>query len=525
MIMSARGWRWAHAAGLLGAAVLLLMARGVLVHPVHYDELLHILSARGLLQTGVPAIADGLYVRASGYTYLVALSFDWFGESPVSARLPALAAGAVLVYVVAAWVTRRIGFFAGTAAALLLCAVPTTVDVAVFARFYTVHALVMLLMFIAGYEALQPGRATAERVVGLVALVLLVLLGWHFQDTTVIAVGAVTAGMLAVLAMDHWTQVAGFIRRRPVLTVAAVAALAGTGVAATAYLGMLEQLSGTALWAAGNARRYQYYLMEFRDDLPLLWPLLPAAGVVALQWPTGRRLALFCLVAVVSALLVHSVAAQKTMRYVYYLVPLICIVWAAALANLVAAACQRERARSVAHAQRSSPLLWAVLLATVLLSQEGARGLKLLAGEAADVERRPFADEPNWAPLVAELAPRSRDADRVVTSNSMKALYFLGRYDYELNSTIVPETETGTEFGRDERTGRQAIGAPESVRQVLERPGTTLVVIESSKIGRTSGVTSGAYSVIESHCGEVALPHGSGVRAWWCAAPAGPRRD
>ena len=100
----------------------------------------------------------------------------------------------------------------------------------------------------------------------------------------------------------------------------------------------------------------------------------------------------------------------------------------------------------------------------------------------------------------------------------MKALYYLGRYDYELNATIVPETETRAEFGRDRRTGRQAIGTADSIRKVLTRPGETLVVIETSKIGRSSGVNEQAYEVIQSHCEELALPGDDRVRAWWCAA-------
>jgi hypothetical protein len=108
----------------------------------------------------------------------------------------------------------------------------------------------------------------------------------------------------------------------------------------------------------------------------------------------------------------------------------------------------------------------------------------------------------------------------VVTSNSVKAIYYLGRYDFELNATIVPETESGTEFGRDGRTGGQAIGTADSIRQVLSLPGRTLVVIESSKIGRASGVNKEAFAVVESHCSELAIAPHEGVRAWWCVTPS-----
>jgi hypothetical protein len=503
-------------AGLLGSVLLVLLARSVIDHPVHYDELLHVLSARGLVQGGIPAIADGQYTRAEFFTRAVAWSFRRFGESPVAARVPALVSGVVLMLVVGTWAARRAGFLAGVAAALLLCVVPTTVDVAVFARFYTVHALIMTLMFISAYAALEPGRPTRTRVIQALLAVALVPLGWHFQETAIIAAGAVVAAVVAVLALDHWSRILNLLGRQPVLTLGALGFGVLLGLSAIGYLGLLDQLGRSALWAAGNAGRYQYYLVEFRNDLPLLWPLLPAAAVLAVLHPAHRRFGLFCAVAVASALAVHSVAAQKTMRYAYYLAPLMCVLWAMALSSLTAAAGGRDEGMVHGGSRGRLWLVWALIAVTFLLSQEGARTLNLLAGRIAHLDNRPFSDEPDWTPLVPGLGPFVHTADRVVTSNSMKALYYLGRYDYELNATIVPETETRTEFGRDRRTGRQAIGTAESIRQVLDRSGQTLVVIEESKIGRFSGVSSEAFAVIESRCGELTLPAGSGVRAWWC---------
>ncbi len=515
MSSAARGWGWSIAAGLLGAGLLVLMSRSVLDHAVHYDELLHILAARGLLQTGLPAIADGFYVRAELFTRAVAWSFSHFGDSLRSARLPALFAGAALAFLLGAWMTRKAGALAGAAAAVFLCVVPTTVDVAVFARFYTIHAVLMTLMFIAAYEATRPGRSAAMRAVAVLVVLAIALLGWHFQETTIIAVGAVAAAVAALMVNDHWDEVRAVVVRRPVLMLVTLTVSAVGALVSVWYLGLLDQLGNSPLWAAGNARRYQYYLVEFRDDMPLLWPLLPVAATLAVAMPAHRRLGLFCLVAVGSALLVHSIAAQKSLRYVYYLAPLMSMLWAIALANVIGLAQESDAAR-IRGPQRSAFIVWALVGAGFVLAQEGARTLNLLAGRVENLENRPFASEPEWSPLVVELEPRARAADYVVTSNSMKAIYYLGRYDYELNATIVPETETRAEFGRDRRTGRQAIGTAESIRQVLDQPGQTLVVIEESKIGRFSGVSSEAFAVIETRCNELSLPADTSVRAWWC---------
>lgn len=519
MTRDTRGWAWAIAAGLSGTVLLLMMTRSVVDHAAHYDELLHLLSARGILQTGQPAIADGFYTRAEFFTRIVAWSLRHFGDSLVSARLPALASAAVLVCLVGVWVVRRAGLLTGAAAAILLCIFPATIDLAVFARFYTVHAVLMMLLFIITFEAMRPGTAAWVRVVLLAAAVALVPFGWHFQPTTIIAFGAAVAAMLALLVMDHWTEVKSLIVRRPVVTLGALGLGSAVSLAAVGYFGLLDLLGSSALWAAGDAKRYQFYLVALRNELPLLWPLLPLAVTLAVVHPASRRLGIYCSVVAVSVLVVHSVAAQKSMRYAYYVTPLLCILWAIGIANLLAlAANHRSLARG--HASGRVPTIaWAVLAAAGVLSQEGARALNLLSGRDSPAAKRPFAEEPDWTPLLAELKPRARAAARVVTSNSMKAMYYLGRYDYELNASSVLETETGTEFGRDFRTGRKAIGTAESIGQVLSRPGTSLVVIEASKIGRPNGVTSEAFAVIDSRCSELSLPAGSGVRVWWCDSP------
>ena len=519
-LLHARGAGWAVAAGLAGAAFLLLMARGLLDHAPHYDELLHVLSARGLLAAGEPVIADGHYLRARFFTRTVAWSLDMFGDSLVAARLPALAAGAALVFLLGAWMVRRAGLLAGVAAAVLLCVVPMTVSMAVFARFYTVHALVVAMMLIALFEAVEPGRSRLWRLGLALVAVGLVPLALHLQQTTMVAAGAGLAGVLAVLVHDRWQSIWPVVRRRPVLTGVVLSLAFALVLYALWHAGLIGRLGSVTPWAERNADRYQYYLVGFAKDMPLLWPLLPLAAALALIDKTQRRLAIFALVVAGVALSVQSVAAQKAMRYAFYVAPWICVVWACALAAVTTRPEARET--SAAGARRGlGPLVLLVLLGVgFVFSLEGTRALNFAAGRLAAIDNLPYQGESDWTPIVAELEPRVHSADRVVTSNSMKALYYLGHYDYELNVTIVPETVGKTEFGVDLRTGRKAIGAAASITQVLEAPGATLVVLEEAKIGRPSGVRAESFAVIEARCGELELPPGSGARAWWC--PGGP---
>src|SRR5687768_11904941 len=98
MAMADRAW----VTSAIQAAVLGLLALGVrLVHidsiPPDFDEIYHLLAARGWLAEGVFRVGDGIYDRAAPFTLVVAGSIRAFGESFAAARLPAAIAGTLWV--------------------------------------------------------------------------------------------------------------------------------------------------------------------------------------------------------------------------------------------------------------------------------------------------------------------------------------------------------------------------------------------------------------------------------------------
>jgi len=511
---------WIFLASAAVAALLLVLARGVIDHVVIYDELLHILAARGIVETGLPAIAGGMYERGELYTRLVAFALVQFGDTPITARLPSLAGGVLLVLLLSFWVGRKAGLLAGVSAGLFLCVVPATLDVAVFARFYTLHALVMFMMFAAAFEASLPYKHLSARFGWSILAMTLLPLGWHLQETTLIAAVAVVAGMLVVLAMAHWAVVREFVRSYPIAVFGSCFSLLFVGLVVLAELGLWDRFSAAPLWASGRADRYHYYLVAFSKDMPLLWPLLPAAVVIGISDPRTRRIASFCATVLVVSLVFHSFAGAKAVRYVYYVVPMACAIWGVAVANIVARAL--ERGDWVAP-KGSGPLRWTLpgmMLLGLIMSQEGIRSMRLVAGRLQPTVALSYGAEADWGPAMAPLDPALRSADMVITSNAMKALFFLGRYDYELNASIVPETDTGLEFGVDARTGERAIATAKSMERVLDLPGSALVVLEEEKIGKANGVPADAVVVIQSRCRSVDLSGTTGIRAWLC-----PRRD
>ena len=502
------------AAALMGSLLFLLLTRNVIVHPPKYDELYHVLAARGIVETGEPVIADGRYDRAELFTRVVAATFRWRGDSLQSARLPALVGALALVVLLASWVTSRAGLIAGSSAAALLAMSTSTIGLATFARFYTLHALAVAIMAVSVYEAMTRERASLTRLVLIGLAVLAAAVAVHLQITTVIAIGATLSGLAAALVVDRRERVGAIIRARPVV-------LSTLLVAAFIVLALLEwkvhliaHATEVPLWGEDSASRPLLYVEQLAVDLPLFWPLFPLAVLAAVAVFGG--FGAFCVVVAVSALAVHSIAAAKAVRYVYYALPFVCAVLGCGIAVSVRLMTRWLSGAVPQLGKGALPLTLGVLAAPLLLSQEGQRALHFIAGRYTARNLTMYATDSDWSLALPVLRPLADTADLVIVSSGVKGLYYLARYDFELNSSVVMESESGKEFGRDPRTGREVIGTRDSLAAVLAKPGTKLLVIDQDKLGREFAVAPAVVSLIEAQCHAVALRQESRVFAWTC---------
>jgi len=502
-------------AALLGAIVLLLATRSIVSHPPLYDEMLHVTAAQGVLATGKPAIADGEYRRARLFTHMVAASFKSQGVSLEAARTPALVAGILLVAVLGAWVTFHAGFLAGASAAVLLACVPSTFQLSVFARFYTLHGLVVLCAAIAAYEAVTSVRSKAATAALAVVALVFIAIAMHLQPTTIIAVGAGILATTAIVLYDRWNVFIVYFRSHRTVLLAGAAAVVVVGLLLVWKLDLLSMAGEVPLWAAGQATRIQFYLVEFANEMPLFWPmLLPAAFLGMLVRP---RLTAYCIVFFLSAIAVHSVAAAKAERYVYYTLPFMFAVWGVAVAGVFQQVVAGVAAQFPTAPRLLGPVAGLALIAFVALSaQELQRTVRLLTGRALPSDAPMFVDVPDWSLTLPALSSLSEAADLKVVSSGVKGVYYLGGYDYEINASVVLESESGEEFGRDSRTGRKVISTAASLNEVLDNAKSALVVIERMKLGTKSGVPAESVAVLTRRCKEIELPIASAVAAWSC---------
>jgi hypothetical protein len=344
-------------------------------------------------------------------------------------------------------------------------------------------------------------------------------LAWQLQPTTAIAAGAGVVGLIAAFGNERGSALLAAVAKRPLLWVIGALLALGFGWLVAQKLGFFAQLRAVPLWDRHNADRVGYYFVVLARQLPLFWPLLPAAALTTLF--SQRRLGALCIGILVAGFAIHSLAAQKAIRYVFYLMPFAAVLWGCALAagvTFVTAAIARSttdlgKARSLA-----TGLALLLITSTITISQEGQGALRLLIANKDTARLLSFEGEADWSSALPILRPLAAKSSRVVVSNSMKALYYLGNYDFELNANGVDESESNAEFGRDARTGRGAISTLASIAQVIDKPGQTLVIVEQEKLGQASGVPEAVIRLLALRCSVVPVSAASGLSAWVCGS-------
>lgn len=518
MRLEAQPTRWILLLVLAYCLVILpVLTHSLLGHAPEYDELLHLLAARSLNETGIPAIGGGEYPRALLYTKIVALATSFGSNELLSSRAPALLSGMLLIALVGTWLTVRVGWLAGLSAATVLALAPSTVHLSVLIRFYTLHALAVTGMAILVFEAFRPPvRLKKLLLANLIALACF-LIAMQLQILTLVTALGVGAGILLVLLMDYRRALTAFIKTRPLLCMLALIASAAILIVASQATGIdvVAKLRGvTPAWSQGKANYMAFYLNALGSYMPFIWPAFPIMALAAFM--SNRRLAVYGTTIIVVALLVSSLASQKATRYIYHALPIISIVWGIGFQALVLSARRALSRSGTLTAGKATALVLLVVAITLFNTEEVKRGLKLVTGRGTLDKSIPVMNEPNWLATRPELEPLLNEAEDVLVSSGVKALYAYDRYDFELNKTVVEETSTGAEFGLDQRTGRRVISSVESLARIVDDPGVELVVLENRMLNLDYSASTDVVNWLGEHCTSIALPDISQVSAWRC---------
>jgi len=494
----------------------------------HPDELYHILAARGLLATGEPRIAEGLYERVFLHTWLIARFFELFGDSLFSARLPsalAIAASAALLF---AWLARHAGIAAAWIGAGLFAVSPFAVDIAQFARFYGLQTITFLAGALLTYAAVEQSGATRWRAAA--GAVVLLALSAYFQATSLIGIFGLAIWLAirigtVILTSDDIARRQKFLLIGGAILAAIIAiiVLAASGLALHAW----EKYRSVPPFNESRANEFWYYHAWFTLYYPSFWPLIGLVSLFALVLRPGP--ALFALVVFVTGFLLNSFAAPKGLRYFIYAQPFLFILIGIALGAIVRQAGQwLNWLRASLADLMPLPARWRRLTASLLIA--GALLVAFIGNPAsirtiallADVTVPPEQPPVDWGAARAALEPEFERADVVVTMAELEMLYHFDRYDILLSASRLSEIPGGVDFDPDFRTGRPVIGSLDAMTKVLGCYDSGLFVTNTRRWRNSNVIAQPIADLIALHAVPVELPRASHVLAFAWRNEGGP---
>lgn len=445
---------WAISLGLIALALLLRV--GLLSAPAEFDELYHLLAARGWLETGRPTILDGEYTRGGAYTQAVAELFRFtHSQSLATGRLVSVLPGVLLPVAVFLWLRRVVETPVAVLGGLFVVFWPIGIIESQLLRFYSWHVLLFVSGAIAVYLATI--ARTRAGLFWLVPAAVLWACAMALQVTTAI-------GIVGVLA---WAFFVVFFRviRTPrgrliglglviALGVAVCLVAVSTGIAAKAW----RLYRWTPLHAAEFRDYYGFYFSTTRHFYGHLWHATPILAALAL-W-VRPRLTSFCLTVFLVAFLVHSFGGMKAIRYMSYAMPFLFAIWAIGLATVVAWGGAAIRRILPASGRWAGFAVAVVLgLAVVSTSTFVPRALMLSQGES-------LPERDVWG-AVPEAVGDWTDAPFVATIMELHTLLHFGPYDLLISPSRLSELPPEEEFKIDFRTGRPVIGYYDGVAAML----------------------------------------------------------
>ena len=502
-----------------------------------FDEYYHVLAARGWLATGQPRILDGVYPRAELYTILVAETFRLLGQSLWAARLPSALASAALVAALFLWLRAHAGSRVAWLGAALLAFSPFTIESAHFARFYAIQCLAFFLGVVAVEMATTPGRRWPARLSLAAFAVLSLALALYFQMTTAVglvglgawlALGPGLAWLLSLRARHRWLVVGA-------LALLGLVMLAGV-IASGLVRELLFQFRYTPTWAESGKNQVWYYYLQFLLNYPALWTFGPLLALLAVA--LRPRLGGLALAVLGVALVLHSLAGLKSMKYMAYAFPFLWALSAVALVELwpgFRRFCRRLGHRLAGLLGRprldqplGSTILASGLLFAVLANPGLAHSVALLAGLSLPGQEPPT----RWQKVAPELAPLAHRVDIVVDTSELETLYYLGRHDVLISRSRLSEMPffglPTREFEIDPRVGRPVISEPSSLVRIMDCYATGLVVSSISRLHSTALVDPAIPPLLAQRGSPVELPPGSHIVAWTWHTPKAalaPRAD
>jgi hypothetical protein len=475
-------------------------------HPPYIDELYNILAAQSLVADGTLEIGQGVpYTRGLLHTHIVAAMFRAFGPGLEAARVPGIIFGTAIVGILFLWVRRASGRLEGWIAALLLALYPAAIALSQVGRFYPAQVLLFWIGTIAVYRGVLEDRPAIGWTVVAGAAFAGAL---HLQPVSAVGiVGVVLA--VAILRGRQATRWAAARRvSRWVALPAGVAAIGLGFVVLRMARRAARMFQHADLWAYEHRSDLLFYHDRFLEQYGMLWLLLPVLLVAAIRKRPGPAVlaaAIFLL-----AFTFHSLAAWKNERYLHYATPALfaiigigagALVRGARAAVLSASLGVRSRPRRLAFGAGSFAIV------VLILATGGAMRTSFDMATRVAPDRPPPYARSDWDAALAYLASAAERSDVVIASADLKALYYLGRLDFDISADhLFDGTRFLPDFTPQSATGTPVIRSTEAVRTIVDCFPSGLFTIERWHWRAPDGVPAGTADLIESLTRPVPVP-------------------
>ncbi len=484
---------------------MVLLWGGALFQAARFDELYHVLAARGWLETGTYRIGtDGRYLRGVPITWSVAQLFWLLGDYLFVARLVSLIPTAILVLAGSWWLSTRFNRPLGYAWATICVLSPFLVEIATFVRWYGLLALLAGLFLACLVELLLPDRSPRDRTIAAM------LLAFAAAGISVLQLEILAPLLLFGTLMAARLILPAWPRPRIVRALLMVGLLAGLAVVAGLASGVVTELWAKYRWsvpwaadASNDPIFYHRYLLIY---YPVFWPL------TGMLWLAGRRIApalADCAVLIAgTGLLFHAGAGLKATRYIGYLAPWLHLIWAIGLVGLW-------------HYLRQLPIAWpasrwgqAIVAAAVVFVILGNAASIRVVSLALGITVPPEQPSADWHGVARILSPETAETELIISPSELEALDAFGRADYALNHSLYVEVQGQGPVTVDPRTGVKVLRDPEALHAVLTCARSALVVSDTYRWRDPGKAPDAMATYVEQELLEITLPPDSHMRAW-----------
>lgn len=486
----------------------------------HTDSYFHMMAAASWLKDGTLSLGGEVpYDRVHLFTYLVAAFQSLFGGTTFVAGLPAILAGAAWVTALFLWVRSVAGRTAAWVAGLLFCFDVGSLALAHMVRFYTLHGLTFFLGAIGLYYLVTARPSLGKAVIIGLAVIAAFSLAYHLQYTTVIGVIALAVWLVIELSPRIWRYLRENRSIGMVLAVAFVVAGAGaawlfvqSGLAAQ-FWGSFRGVPG---WAEHRQDRFWYYISGLLErTYPLLWMLFPFAVIIAVA--RYGRPAIFSIVLFAVPVILHSLAAFKSTRFLSYAMPFYFAIGgfavAAVMPKLEAIAKQAVlNVSGIGLPHRAvSFATWSLLALVFVAFLVTSRPNWWDAAAFIAHNERPFGERwSRWDEAAKRLEPLIDSVDVVVISSGAVSYYYM-KHVHVLVHTGASADQEFVSAGR--QLGVPIISLPQSLETLVRCHNSGLVAISEDRWG-TWRFNDAMIEALQANAQPLALPEEWRIRAY-----------